>query len=725
MLKILLVGCGSIGAGVHLPALDALRREGIAEAVGLVDLTAKRAESLAAKFGVAASGTDWQEIAARTGAEAVSICLPAGPNVEVAIQALERGLHVMTEKPPARDLKGAMRLADAAKANPKLITMVAFNRRFAPLYLKVMELAGRFGRPHVFSGRFTRPGLGMGPSDTAADWITSDGSHALDLAIATVGYPHAIAVSRAQVGSGPDNVWTIQLHAEHGVGMLVLDFAAGRRVERFEISGPGYDAVLELPDRGEWGQQSGAPQAWKAVEQTQTESPVTNYGYLGEYQAFVGAILGKIARPATDFSYAVAFMRLVEQVLETRSGALRSIAPPQLPETKAESTGALTAQVISTPGPAAGTKPVVTIWQSPVGQSRFFSQQRLAGLREVCDLRLRGEGDPLDKHLASTSALILGWDAPLLTPELVAHAKQLKLVVVIGASVKQAQPELLFGRGMLLCTTSDAIAQSVSEHCLMGALAGLRRLTDMDRQMHAGKWPSGSATAFSLRKFLKRGDRLPGTAALKPLLRPLLRQIAPPPRGSAPSTSSLSLSDLQGQTVGLIGWGHIAQHFARLLMPFNCCLLVNSEAATPEELREYNARLAPLGEVMGCARVISVHKGMTKQTRGLIGSAELALIRPGTVLINTARGPIIDEQALLDRLRQGDIVAVIDVFNQEPLPPKYALRRLQNVILTPHNSSTTNECFQRVGRQALDLVSDWIHGNQIRSITETKLERMT
>jgi len=471
MVRIVLVGCGNIASGVHLPALDILRQRGAVDIVGVADLDAKRAQAAATKFAVAHYGTDWLELVGKTGAQALSICLPPGPNVEVAVGALERGLHVMTEKPPARDLKGGARLAEAAAVTAQLVTMVAFNRLFAPLYVKLMQMATRLGPPHVFSGRFTRPGLGTGPSDTAADWITSDGSHALDLAIATLGDPQAFAVNRRLVGSGPDNVWTIQFHMQQGSAVLVLDFAAGRRVERFEISGPGYDAVLELPGRGEWAQQGGDTQQWQSVEETQTESAVTNYGYLGEYCAFMDAIQGKTPRPAADFAYAARFMHLVRQILDCSNGEWRAVRRVDLTVArrapiKVEAVAGDTAR--TTPG----ARPIVAIWQHPAAQSKFFTQHQLTELREKCELRLRAENSPAEKEIGQTDALVLGWDAPVLTPELIDKAKQLKLVVVIGASVRQVHPELLLSRGILLCSTSDAIAQSVAEHCLLGALAG-------------------------------------------------------------------------------------------------------------------------------------------------------------------------------------------------------------------------------------------------------------
>src|SRR5690606_22543501 len=98
------------------------------------------------------------------------------------------------------------------------------------------------------------------------------------------------------------------------------------------------------------------------------------------------------------------------------------------------------------------------------------------------------------------------------------------------------------------------------------------------------------------------------------------------------------------------------------------------------------------------------------RTRGMLGARELSLLQKGTVLVNTARGPLIDEGALLGRLRRGDIVAALDVYDEEPLARGHALRKLRNVILTPHNASTTAECQRRVGRQALELLLAWGDG---------------
>jgi phosphoglycerate dehydrogenase-like enzyme len=183
--------------------------------------------------------------------------------------------------------------------------------------------------------------------------------------------------------------------------------------------------------------------------------------------------------------------------------------------------------------------------------------------------------------------------------------------------------------------------------------------------------------------------------------------------------------DLRGKTVGLIGWGHIARRFTELLSPFDCELLVHSEFASSEELAQFGARPASLGELLGSSNVISLHRGLTDRTRNFLDRQRLALVRKGSVLVNTARGGLIDEEALIERARRGDIVLALDVFHQEPLPRRHPLRRMSNVILTPHNAGTTPACNQRVGKQALDAVEQWLSKRTAPTVETGRLATIT
>ncbi|HEX6534328.1 MAG TPA: NAD(P)-dependent oxidoreductase [Gemmatimonadaceae bacterium] len=738
MVDLVLIGCGAIATAAHLPALAALRAEGLVNPVGVADANESVAREAATSHGVAHWDGDWRRLVERTGARAVSLCLPPGPNVRIAIEALEAGLHVMSEKPPARDAGAARRMADAARARPGQVTMIAFNRRFAPLYTRAMERSLALGAPHAFHGRFTRDAMGSAPSNTASDWITSDGSHALDLAIATLGVPSLVSVSRRTCGAGPDNVWTIQLHAPRGTGVVVLDFACGRRVERFEWSGPAYDVVLELPERAEWSARGAAVERWTAASLTGTDDFFTNYGFPDEYRAFARAIGGG-ARPDASYEYGATFMTIVEAILACRSGESRELSLAPEPRGAEERAGAgagacaaTEGERPATPGRAAAgalargdaqaPRPVAHILQGAAASARFFDGDVLARAGERCDLRMRTDESGWRDAIQDAEAIVTGWGGVPLSPAELDRAKRLRLVVVIGAAVRAVSPDYLLGRGVVVCNTAAAIAESVAEHCLLLALAGLRRLTDLDAQMHRGGWPPQPASRLSLRAIRNRAAGMRVARMLRPMLRPVAARVDARIRRTGPGGG---WSDLRGQIVGLVGWGHIARALARLLGPFECELLVHSSAATDAELAAHGARRAALGEVMASAKVVSVHSGLSDRTRGMIGARELALLQRGSVLVNTARGPIVDEAALLARLARSDVVAALDVYDREPLPRDHALRRLRNVILTPHSASSTPECQRRVGRQALETLIDWAAGRPVRGISPEQLAAMT
>ncbi len=716
-IRIVLVGCGSIAQLAHLPALRRLSEQAQFTICGVCDADPSRAEEVARKFGAPQFGTQWREVARQARAEAVSLCLPPGPNADIAVAALEQGFHVLCEKPPGRNLAQAQAMAAAARAQSSRVSRIAFNRRHAPLYARAMERSRRFGPPQAFYGRFTRPAMGQEPSNTASDWISSDGSHALDLAIATMGRPNRVSIMRQRAGgAGPDNIWTLHLVSERGGAVLLLGFAAGRRLERFEWTGPGYDVVLELPERGEWCAPGTEPETWVSSAITGSSEFDINYGFMAEYEAFGRAIRGQVEEAPADFAYGEFFMRVVEGVLKARAGETVSWdEAPDGPET----VHALKAMSRRT---RESSRRVVSILQPMSAQSRYFSTERLSELSALAEIRPVSMDNGCPSPLADATVVLAGWGASAIPRELLEKASGLELIVVLGASVKWALPmDLVRERGVPVCTTADAIAQSVAEHCLLLSLAGLRRLTDIDARMRRGEWPP-RGSGWSLATLAKRARKLPGMELFKPLLKPVAGQTYQRVLAGAAKSG---WQDLRGQTVGLVGWGHIARRFAELLEPFGCSILVHSEHARPEILQRYGARLASLGEVLGASRIVSLHKGETEKTRGMIGQEELSLLQKGTVVVNTARASLIREDALIERARRGDIVFALDVFHKEPLASRHPLRRLNNVILTPHSASSTSQCGLRVGDEALRIVRAFLQGEDIQPLSEEQLATMS
>jgi phosphoglycerate dehydrogenase-like enzyme len=523
--------------------------------------------------------------------------------------------------------------------------------------------------------------------------------------------PHSVAVSRHGAGLGPDNIWTIQLISDAGAAVLVFGFAAGRRVERYEWIGAGYDVVLDMPEQGEWSQQGRDPEIFRAADLTGATDYHINYGFVNEYQAFADAIDGRGERPRADFLYAAAFMEVVQTILNSQPGQMYSLS-------RTTETVAAPVTPVKAPAATAHTGGIVQFLQPVGAQGTYFTVEQFTQLARHGTVRRDGNVPALD----DVNALVLGWGAPAVTAEQLALAKRLQLVVVLGASVQWAVPlPLLLERGVTVCNTADAIAQSVAEHCLLLTLAGLRRLTEVDHGMRRGDWPPRSLRPFSAANLIKLARNFPLINVLKPLLRPMASGVL----AKAGSNGAAKWNDLRGQVVGLIGWGHIARHYAKLLQPFGCRLLVCSEHVAPAELEEFHATPASLGEVLGGAKVISLHKGLTDQSKGLLDESALALIPRGAVLVNTARAGLIDEAALIARARKGDVVFALDVFHQEPLPRKHPLRALENVILSPHNASSTPQCNQRVGAAAIQIVEDWLAGRPVPALNAAKLATMT
>ncbi|PWV90609.1 phosphoglycerate dehydrogenase-like enzyme [Paenibacillus cellulosilyticus] len=141
---------------------------------------------------------------------------------------------------------------------------------------------------------------------------------------------------------------------------------------------------------------------------------------------------------------------------------------------------------------------------------------------------------------------------------------------------------------------------------------------------------------------------------------------------------------LYKQSIGLIGYGDISREVIRLLAPYEANILLCSSYCSPDEADALGVTLCSLEELLQRSRIVSLHNTLTASTRGLIGQAELAMMQDGSLLINTARGPIVDEEALIAGLANGRLKAVLDVFNTEPLPADHPLQQLPNACCLPH-----------------------------------------
>jgi phosphoglycerate dehydrogenase-like enzyme len=264
-------------------------------------------------------------------------------------------------------------------------------------------------------------------------------------------------------------------------------------------------------------------------------------------------------------------------------------------------------------------------------------QERLAALSDgAVQLTWTPEGDDASLHreLADTDALLHVLEP--VTSATMDAAPRLRLIHKLGTGVNTIDLAAARQRGIVVANLPGANAPAVAEHALALMLAVLRRIPRFDADVRAGRgWP----------------------------LDPLVPE---------------SLGELAGRTVGLVGYGAIARRLETILVAIGARVVHHRRDPTA-------AGWLPLDELLNVADVVSIHVPLTDDTRDLIGADRLASMRPGAVLINTGRGGVVDEAALVVALRGGRLAgAGLDVFADEPLPPGSPLLALPDVVLTPH-----------------------------------------
>lgn len=267
-----------------------------------------------------------------------------------------------------------------------------------------------------------------------------------------------------------------------------------------------------------------------------------------------------------------------------------------------------------------------------------------------------------DCDMVVTSREETRFDAALL-----ARLPKLKLLVTHGSSNAALDLPALAARGVTVCGTTLGLEMATVE-LAWGLILGLvKHIPAEDRTIRSGGWGAG----------LGRG--------------------------------------LTGRTLGVLGLGKLGEGLARVGLAFGMEVIAWSENLTAARCAEVGVRLATKGELFARSDVVSIHTRLSARTRGLVGRDEIGAMKPDALLINTSRGPIVDEEALIQALRRGTIAgAGLDVFDREPLPADHALRKLPNTLLTAHIGGRTRENFLARYRDALEDVLAFLADRPIR-----------
>lgn len=264
--------------------------------------------------------------------------------------------------------------------------------------------------------------------------------------------------------------------------------------------------------------------------------------------------------------------------------------------------------------------------------------------------------------------------------DLLAPARQLEILSTISVGYDAYDLDYLTERGIMLTNTPEVLDETVADTIMALILATARRVVEMAELVKAGQW----------------------------------KGVIDTPQFGV---------DVHSKTLGIIGMGRIGQAVARRArLGFNMNILYHNRKRQPDVEQALDARYVGFDELLQQADFVCVMVPLTDATRKLIGAREFALMRPQTIFINAARGPIVDEAALIEALRQGQIRAAgLDVFEQEPIQADNPLPHMHNVVALPHIGSATHETRFAMAQRAVDNLIMGLEGQRPRDLVNASV----
>lgn len=278
------------------------------------------------------------------------------------------------------------------------------------------------------------------------------------------------------------------------------------------------------------------------------------------------------------------------------------------------------------------------------------------------------EADALVNRLRPYEILIIMRERTPFPRRLIEKLPNLKLLVTTGARNLAIDLRACQEKGIVVCGTGSS-GSAAAELAWALILSTLRRIPQMDRSTRSGRWGDGIGAG------------------------------------------------LNGKVLGVLGLGKLGTQVARVGLAFGMKVIAWSQNLTPERAAEVGAVRVEKEEFFATADIVTIHLVLSDRTRGLVGARELGLMKPTAYIVNTSRGPIIDEKALIEALKEDRIAgAGLDVFETEPLPGDHPFLSLTNTVITPHVGYVIREGFQIYFEHAREDVAAWLAGRPIRTL---------
>lgn len=686
--RALVVGASETAELLHLPVLARLRDAGRLDLVEICDLRLASATGVRRKFGFARDSGDAGDAIARHDIDLVYLFGGARMHHSVGLAALHAGKHLFVEKPIAPSYFDAVELADAAHARG-LIAVGGHNRRFLGSFARIRSEAGSAEWTSV-EAVFDKDAFGCAVPFGAATWLSGNGIHALDALLFMMGgLPEWLSAQATGAGAMP-SIFTATMRWQNGrQAVFQCNNEAGARREEYAFHAPGES--WRVTDAGLILERGG--------RRNLIDMPRAGDGFAAEHEAFLDAIASDV--PPRHAIAALAPSLFVAELVE--AGHHGPVCPPAVRE-------------IALQRPAAHAVLVANSERLRPALRHIPSNWRLVSLEEI-------ERSPESRQ--DIAAAILAQGSAPLTAETLCKVPNLRVVGIVGLSLKRFGADGLLDRGITLVNATHAYAESVAEFALALAILGRRRAFDSSEAMRRGGWGAAHPATGGREAILRAATFARSIAVRLRIERALLRAWRRSPALVRLSSSpSIRRRELVGALVGLIGWGANASAFTRRLIAAGAKVIVHSNHAAPEEIRSAGAEPASLARVLA-VDIVSLHRGLTPETRHCLGTVELARLRPGAVLINVARGALIESKALIARLKHGDIVACLDTFEEEPLPRRHPLRRMPNVFLTPHIAGGSPDMHAEAAREVIGKIAAYLDGDTVERVTATRLAVMT
>jgi phosphoglycerate dehydrogenase-like enzyme len=277
--------------------------------------------------------------------------------------------------------------------------------------------------------------------------------------------------------------------------------------------------------------------------------------------------------------------------------------------------------------------------------------------------------DDVARQLADFEIVLAMRERTPFPAALVQRLDRLRMFGLTGARAGSIDTEAMMSRGITVCYTGGGKSGTNTAELTLGLiLAAARHIPAADAALRAGRFQDGVGAGL----------------------------------------------DLAGKTLGIIGLGRIGQLMARYGHALGMRVLAWSRNLSAEAAAAAGAAFVPKEALLEQADVVTLHLVLSDRTRGMLGAGDLARMKPGALLVNTSRGPLVDEAALIDALKSGRIRAALDVYDREPLPPDHPLRALPNTVLTPHLGYTTVDTFQDFYSQSIENALAFLDGKPVR-----------